>query len=101
GVDLLTEFPIPTFLLWTILGYALLNLLLFQFLEKGNKLSPARFVTAFQGAVGLKLLFSIGVVALGLYLVEDHRKTIAIGVMLIYAFFTVTLIRYWFRALKK
>lgn len=91
----------PYFLFITIGFYTLLNIIVFHIVERGNRISSARFISAFQGGVAIKLLSSIALVALGLYLFPDARKEIAVGVMIIYAFFTVTLVRYMFKELRK
>lgn len=92
---------VPYYLYITIGFYTLLNIIVFHIVERGNRISSARFITAFQGGVAIKLLSSIALVALGLYLFPDGRKEIAVGVMITYAFFTVTLVRYMFKQLRK
>ena len=97
----LTSLVIPKFLYGVIAFYTVLNLLLFLLLKKGHSVSANRFVTTFQGAVGIKLLASIALVFAGLYFFPENRNTIAIGVMIIYFFFTSVLVRYTLKESKK
>ena len=96
-----TAIEAPNFLFTAIAFYTLLNLLLFQLLKKAHVVSPNRFVTMFQAAVGLKLLSSIALVAAGLYFFPENRNSIAIGIMIIYLFFTFVLVRYTLKETKK
>lgn len=96
-----TALIIPTFLYGVILFYTILNFLLFQLLKKGHSISPARFVTYFQGAVGIKLMSSIALVFAGLYYCPENQNTLAIGVMIIYFLFTTVLVSYMLKETKK
>ncbi|MGB0422770.1 MAG: hypothetical protein ACPGED_00535, partial [Flavobacteriales bacterium] len=94
AVQSFTSLVLPKFLYGVIAFYTILNLFLFQLLKKGHAISANRFVTTFQGAVGIKLLSSIALVFAGLYFFPENRNTLAIGVMIIYFFFTSVLVRY-------
>ena len=92
---------VPYFLFISIGFYTILNIVIFHIVDRGNKISSTRFVVAFQGGVAIKLLSSIALVSIGLYLFPDARKEIALGVMIIYAFFTIALVQYMFKELRK
>ncbi|MGB1032750.1 MAG: hypothetical protein ACPGWM_09045 [Flavobacteriales bacterium] len=101
AVQSFTSLVLPKFLYGVIAFYTILNLFLFQLLKKGHAISANRFVTTFQGAVGIKLLSSIALVFAGLYFFPENRNTLAIGVMIIYFFFTSVLVRYMLKETKK
>lgn len=86
-----TEMHIPEVLYIVVLGFFAISLMLFKSLLKGHEKSPSRFVTAFMGAVSIKMLATMIFLAVYLYLNSEHRIETAMSVFIIYIAFTALL----------
>lgn len=77
-----------------VVFFALLNILLYRQLQKANRKSPQRFVTAFTGTIAIKLFAAMGIALVAILLDKDHKLELAVSILLIYTCFTLVLIRY-------
>lgn len=81
--------------LWLILvtGYWALTLLLFRWIVQASKKSPIRFITAVNGATGIKMLVSLAIVTVYLVAVGgEHRVAFAFGLFAAFALNTTILV---------
>lgn len=83
---------IPPALAWIPPGLALLTAMLHAWIVRSSARSPQRFVTAFMGAVSVKLLATA--LFLGIYLLfhREQKVPVALGTFAYYVIFTVLLI---------
>ncbi len=84
---------LPTIVWWLIPFYGILTILLYGNISRSVQKSPTRFVTAVYGAVLIKLMISILIVAAFLYLQPYGRKAFVVAIMGIYSLNSVVLIR--------
>jgi hypothetical protein len=75
---------IPDVMYPLIAGYGVLTYTLSRMILKANAKSPQRFVTAFMGAVTLKLLISAFFLLVYLYITKEHKVVVSLGVFAIY-----------------
>ncbi|MDG2209774.1 MAG: hypothetical protein P8K81_07280 [Flavobacteriales bacterium] len=81
--------------MWLILvaGYWALTLLLFRWIVQASKKSPIRFITAVNGATGIKMLVSLAIVTVYLVAVGgEHRVAFAFGLFAAFALNTTILV---------
>lgn len=84
---------LPVALYASIIGFGLLSFFLYRNILKANEKSPRRFVTAFMGAVTIKLLLTAAVVGILIYFDKPHKIQLAVGMMVIYLAYTIVLVR--------
>lgn len=85
---------LPTTVAVIVVVFALLNMLLYNQLQKANQKSPQRFVTTFTGTIAIKLFAAMGIALATILLDKTHKLELAVSILLIYTCFTVVLIRY-------
>lgn len=79
---------------WIFVGFAALNLFFIRMLKKANQRSPQRFITAFLGVVGIKLMSAMVFLLIYLMIVKDAPVIPVTGALFIaYMSFTILLIR--------
>lgn len=88
-----TPLDLPVALYVSVVGFGLLSFFLYRNILKANEKSPRRFVTAFMGAVTIKLLLTAAVVGILIYFDKAHKTQLAVGMMVIYLVYTVVLVR--------
>lgn len=76
-----------------VLGFALMNVLFMRILRTSNEKSPRRFVAAFTGVVGIKLMAALIFTLLYILLVDKETLTVVAALFISYLVFTIILIR--------
>jgi len=74
-------------------AYSLLNIMLYRMLVNANDKSPARFLTAFTGVVGIKLMSALVFLLIYLLTTDVDPIPVVAAVFLGYTGFTIALIR--------
>lgn len=75
-------------------GFAILNLFFIRMLKQANERSPQRFITAFLGVVGIKLMSAMVFLLIYLMVVKDAPVLPLTGALFVaYMSFTILLIR--------
>lgn len=74
--------------------FAAMNFLFVRILKKADEKSPRRFITAFTGVIGIKLMVALIFTLLYLLLVKVENFTVVIGLFIAYMTFTIVLIRF-------
>ncbi len=75
-------------------GFAVLNLFFIRMLKKANERSPQRFITAFLGVVGIKLMSAMVFLLIYLMVVKDAPVLPVTGALFVaYMSYTILLIR--------
>lgn len=91
---------IPDIMYPLIAGYGVLTYALSHMILKANAKSPQRFVTAFMGAVTLKLLISAFFLLIYLYITKEHRVVVSLGVFAIYIVNTWVMISFLMKRVR-
>lgn len=91
GLSSFSEVHVPQILYVVVLGFFGITMFLFNSLLKANEKSPSRFVSAFMGAVAIKMMATMIFLTVYLYLNTEHRIEMAMSVFFIYISFTVLL----------
>ena len=76
-----------------VLSFAILNVFFMRMLRAANEKSPRRFVAAFTGVVGIKLMASLIFTLIYILLVDKETLTVVAALFISYLVFTIILIR--------
>jgi len=76
-----------------LLGYSLLNVFLYNMLISANTKSPSRFITAFTGVVGIKLMSALIFLLVYMLSTDSDPIPVVAAVFLAYVTYTIVLIR--------
>ncbi len=76
-----------------LLGYSFLNIVLYNMLISANTKSPSRFITAFTGVVGIKLMSALVFLLIYMLTTESDPIPVVAAVFLAYVTYTIVLIR--------
>jgi hypothetical protein len=85
--------PIPVIVWYLIPLYGVVTALLFKMIRSSLKKNPTRFVTSVYATVLIKLMLSMIIAGVYLFMGFPGRKAFVIAIMGIYALYTVVLIR--------
>ena len=83
------------------LGYYLFTLFSHRFLVRSSERPGAAFTTAFMGMVTGKLLLTMAALGIHLYLVEEGRAIVGVGVFLLYMAYTILEVAYLQKVLRR
>ncbi|WP_306641241.1 hypothetical protein [Sanyastnella coralliicola] len=76
-----------------IVVFGFINLLSKRMMERSETKSPGRFVAAFTGVIGIKLMVAMVVTLLYLLLIKDDAISFVIALFVTYMSFTILLVR--------
>jgi hypothetical protein len=85
--------PMPTIVWYLIPLYGIVTALLFKMIRSSLKKNPTRFVTSVYATVLIKLMLSMIIAGIYLFMGFPGRRAFVIAIMGIYALYTFVLIR--------
>ena len=101
GVRQWSPLQLPVVIFAAILGYALLSILLFKYLDASLKANPRRFATAIMGTTAIKMFVTMGFLGIYLYIDRSQKLTVALGVFAIYITYTIALLMPFIKPINK
>ncbi|HEY8404731.1 MAG TPA: hypothetical protein VIK71_08985 [Flavobacteriales bacterium] len=91
--SMIAQKPIPAIVWYLIPLYGIVTALLFRMIRSSLRKNPTRFVTSVYATVLIKLMLSMIIAGVYLFMGFPGRKAFVIAIMGIYASYTVVLIR--------
>jgi hypothetical protein len=101
GIRQWSPMRLPTVIFGAIVGYALLSMLLFNYLDASLKANPRRFATAIMGTTAIKMFATMAFLGIYLYIDRSQKLMVALGVFAIYIIYTVALLMPFMKPIKK